>query len=943
MHLSHRPPLCIVHCAFCIALALAALGVAKAAAPATYLDYIESNGTSQYIDLGIEGRCNLEVEAVLAYVRLPNDASFIASRNGNTRFYPLHYWDGVFQLGYGNNTATSVRAMRDVKYTLNAKFTQGEQTMTVDGTVVARGTSSTAVSTGRTMYLFACNYGGSPNYYTQGRLYSLKIWNLVDGERGNLLGDFRPCLDGDGVPCLYDAVTEDYFHNAGSGTFAYGELPAANLPTVHHYVEYLESDGTQFINTGIPAQLGLKTNVRFSFTTVPNDGGILCAVGNGYRIYGAYYYVPNKGFFYATGSGANIPSSEHLATAGTIYTVAADLFRNYRNFYLNGEEIGPVYTADYNLDTLLPFYLFCRNNGGTPDYFSSMRLYECQIWGSVHTRQRTDDPALLLDLHPCVDTDGVAGLYDSVSGRILYKGRGNAFATGPALSTAARVIAASGALFEGTASPDYGSDDTLAEGDVETYTCDRYHVDDAGLVYECVGYTTATSEDGSIWSAESALVESRSATLAYPGGWWRLTWQWRHVGYQIKTELPAGASVAASSPPLGGVADCYAIDQAVSFTASATDGGGNTFAGWAGDLATSVFDTNRTTTVTAATRAKTLVAHYRHAWTLLSEVNGVKTITDGLWTNEVVDGVVGAMAGVGKLDFTTVENDLGFKITSFKSWMPNTSHLGPQLITEVIAPDAETVEALTFDDCRYLERAVLSPSLHHIGRSAFYRCTSLREISPSLSQYLSQARNTTAADMYVFRYCGNLTEDVVVERSKGDGTLVLPDAVFEESGIRAVDFSRCRGNVDLTSTASYSTFRRCANLGYMKLNPDIESIPRGMCWGLAALTNLYITGALPAPENIGGFYAYDYYRLKVYISKALNPTVVADLQLRAPTEAEMAKATFPRAEYEAGKFLGVWDQPTSGWGALEADGKFRQMWVVDWNPPTAGATVIMVQ
>ena len=129
----------------------------------------------------------------------------------------------------------------------------------------------------------------------------------------------------------------------------------------------------------------------------------------------------------------------------------------------------------------------------------------------------------------------------------------------------------------------------------------------------------------------------------------------------------------------------------------------------------------------------------------------------------------------------------------------------------------------------------------------------------------------------------------------------------------------------------------------MKLNPNIESIPRGMCWGLAALTNLYITGALPAPENIGGFYAYDYYRLKVYISKALNPTVVADLQLRAPTEAEMAKATFPRAEYEAGKFLGVWDQPTSGWGALEADGKFRQMWVVDWNPPTVRATVIMVQ
>ena len=55
MHHRH-PSLCIVHYALCITLALAALGAAKAAPPATYLNYIESNGTSQYIDLGIEGR-----------------------------------------------------------------------------------------------------------------------------------------------------------------------------------------------------------------------------------------------------------------------------------------------------------------------------------------------------------------------------------------------------------------------------------------------------------------------------------------------------------------------------------------------------------------------------------------------------------------------------------------------------------------------------------------------------------------------------------------------------------------------------------------------------------------------------------------------------------------------------------------------------------------------
>lgn len=923
----------------------------SAAAPATYLEYIESNG-SQYIDLGIEGRCNLEIEAELAYVAIPGDGSFIASRTGGTRFYALHHYEGVFQLGYGGSNATSIRGMRNIKYTLNSKFTQGEQTMTIDGTQAVRGTSGTVVSTGRNIYLFACNYDGNATYYTKGRIYSLKIWNLVDGARESLLGDFRPCLDGDGVPCLYDSVTDGYFYDARSGTFAYKMFDEPQTTTVDHYVEYIESDGTQYIDTGIAAMPGVKTSIRFSFTTVPNDGGILDAVGGNTKFYAAYYYLGSKGLFYASGS-SNVPDTEHYATAGTIYTIATDLFRDYRNFHINGEEVGPELTANLDADSLQQFYIFCRNNGGSTDYFSRMRLYECQIWGSVYTRQRTDDLRLLLDLHPCVDTDGVAGLYDSVSGRILYNGRsgGNAFATGPALASTARVIASSGAVFAGTASPDYGSDDTLSQGDVETYTCDRYYVDDSGLLYECVGYTTATSEDGSFWSDESALVESRGATLAYPGGWWRLTWQWRHVGYRIRTELPAGATVTASLAPLGGIADCYALDQAVSFTASATDGNGHTFAGWAGDLASGVFDTNLTTTVTSATSAKTIVAHYRHAWTLVSEANGVKTITDGLWTNEVVDGVVGAMNGVGKLDFTTVEHDLGFKITSFKSWMPNTSHHGPQLLTELIAPDATSVEALAFDDCRHLMRAVLSPALNHLGRSAFYRCTALTSISPSLSRYFSQAVNTTTNDMYVFRYCENLAEDIVVERRKSAGPLVLPNSYFEEgAGITSVDFSKCRGRVDLrtyrvdtVAGESLSTFRRCGSMRTMTLNPNLEEIPRGMCWGLASLTDLYITGRLPAPEDIGGFYTYEFYKLRVHISKALNPNVVADLQLRDPTAAEMAKSTFPRDAYEAGKLLGVWDQPTTGWGDLESDGKFRQMWVLDWTPPADNATFLLVR
>lgn len=925
----------------------------SAAAPATYLEYIQSDGT-QYIDLGIVGRCNLEVEAEVAYVEIPSDACFIGSRTGNTRFYALHHYSSSMLIGYGDNTLANAYGMKWMKYAIDAKFVKGSQTLSINGVVRATRTVNAEYDTGRNLYLFACNNGGTASWPTKGRIFSLRIWDLEDGKRTELLRDFRPCLDGSDVPCLYDSVSDGYFYNeaAGANAFAYKALDEPQTATVDHYVEYIQSDGTQFIDTGIIGQPGMRSSVKMSFVSVPSDGGILCLRENN-RFYLAYYYPGNGGFFYANGN-ANVPSSPQLATAGDIYTIRADVFRDVRDFYINGNEIGPRYTSDNLTPNNLTktMHLFGLNDNGTSNYRSSMRLYECTIWASTLNVRSDGELVMIADYHPCVDTDGVVGLYDTVSGRILYNGRagGNAFIAGPSLSTAARVIASSGSEFENTASPAYGMDDTVSQGDIVTYTCERFATNSVGQLFECYGYTTATSEDGSQWSDESALDETRSATLEYPGGWWRLTWHWRRVGYSLAATAPEGATISISSQETDFPEGYYVENETVTFTASATDGAGNVFAGWIGDIPSGVFDARRSIPITA-NADKSITAMYHHAWTIDSISGNVTNITDGIWTIEVENGVVGAMSeGVGPLDFTNVEHDLGFKITSFKSWMPATWHVGPKKITEIIAPDAVTVEALTFDDCQYLERAVLSPALKHLGRSAFYNCRALRDISPSLSRYLSQAENTTTNDLYVFRYCGNLAEDIVVERRKGAGPLVLPDAYFQESGITSVDFSKCRGRVDLrtygagTVTGDYlSTFRRCFSLKTITLNPNLTELPRGMCWGHTSLTDLYITGRLPAPEYIGGFYAYDYYKLRVHISKALSPNVVADLKLRGPTEAEMALATFPREAYEAGKLLGVWDQPTAGWGELESDGKFRQMWVLDWTPPSETATYLLVR
>ncbi|MBR1920513.1 MAG: leucine-rich repeat protein [Kiritimatiellae bacterium] len=928
-------------------LALSALGAALslfAAAPTKYLEYIESDASkSQYIDLGVEGKCYQEIEAEVAYVAFPNDGGFIGCRNsGDTRFYALHYYGGVLNFGYRMLVPTTLPGMLGAKYALDVKFMPGAQTMSLDGNLVASRSDSAELSTGRNLFVFATNNSGNPNYFTSGRLYSLKVWNLdANGERTTLAGDYRPCLDANDVPCLYDAVSDACLYNGGSGSFAYAELPAADAPTVDYYVEYVETDGSQYVDTGVLGQTGLGATLQMSFTEVPSDGGILCAFNNN-RIYLAYYYPGNKGFYNASGS-SNVPALAHEATAGTMYTIQSDIYRDYRNFWLNGEEVGPNYTSDNQTSISTTLHLFGRSNAGTSDYRSKMRLYSCTIVGAPYTRNKTDALVTVRDFHPCVDTAGVAGLYDTVSGRIFYPAIGNALAAGPALATAARVVASDSSEFPGTASPAYGTDSAATPDAEETYACAKYFTTDEGVLFMCTGYTTATSTDGSVWSAESALVASREATLTYPGGWWRLTWHWQTAGYRATFTLPEGAMVVDDAETGDFPAGCYPASATVSFTASATDGAGNTFVGWSGDVPSGVFDTNRTLAVSMSA-AKSLVAHYRHAWTLVSESAGVKTITDGNWTVEVEDGVVGRIAadGIGPLDFTSVEQDLGFKVTAFKTW-EGTSHQGPANLTRVVAPDVTEVGNLSFNYCRNLESAVFSPSLRRLGRSAFYNCQSLVEISPAVSAYLSQCESTSA-DLFVFGHCAKLAGDLVV--AHGKSTLYLPDWYFNGTLLSSADFSRCRGTVDFTTyqdAEQNGTFRYCSALGSVTLPPDLASLPRGLFWGCSSLTNLYVTGALPALDRIGMFYSLEFHKLRVYISQELNPTVVSDLELREPTAEEMTKPFFPRAEYESGKLLGVWhtDETLPNWGALDWGGRFCPMWVIDWQPPRHASGLVL--
>ena len=73
-----------------------------------------------------------------------------------------------------------------------------------------------SITTDRTLYLFAENYGGTLYRRGKTKLYYLKILN-----NGVLQRDFIPVIDWNNRPAMYDKVSGQMFYNQGTGEFNY--------------------------------------------------------------------------------------------------------------------------------------------------------------------------------------------------------------------------------------------------------------------------------------------------------------------------------------------------------------------------------------------------------------------------------------------------------------------------------------------------------------------------------------------------------------------------------------------------------------------------------------------------------------------------------------------------------------------------------------------------
>ena len=188
-------------------------------------------------------------------------------------------------------------------------------------------------------------------------------------------------------------------------------VPGPKLPSGYTELEYVQSSGTQYIDTGFKPNQDTKISITVDFplsgttwlygcrtSAQLNKLGFLCIAGNAYR------------FDYAS-------SANTLTTKPTgKFTIDSDK----NKCYINGEL---VFTATYTtFASPVNMYIFNNNNNGSLGHGSSAKLYNCSIY---------DNGVLIRNFIPCKNTSGTVGLYDSVNNQFYQNSGTDTFIAGP--------------------------------------------------------------------------------------------------------------------------------------------------------------------------------------------------------------------------------------------------------------------------------------------------------------------------------------------------------------------------------------------------------------------------------------------------------------------------------------------------------------------------------
>lgn len=377
----------------------------------TQLEYIESTDM-QRINTGFIPTINSKIRVKFAPMTTSQSIGFFGSRIDPFRFCATTFNSGAqFTFAMTNDTWSTNRTDVVLNKIYDCTAYNGKQI--ING-VEYNEQVLTSFTTTSSFLLSPIDRGGLASN-GPAKFYLCQIW-----ENNVLVKDLIPAKrNSDNVLGMYDLVSNTFLTNVGTGTFVAGNVAPTPttpieiesvgdkqlLPYGYTQLEYLESTGTQYIDTGYKMTSDVvEYGIRF-YGTQPNGKSLFGTEGGSPTLYSGIPYSIQNTVYIGRGT-AGSPSL--LTDAINDYIIATSSSTN-GTITTNGVALNFTYSGGIYKDGNI--YLFTNNSIYIKQQATSIKCYSFYI---------KDNGVLVRNLIPAKrNSDNALGMYDTVSNTFL--------------------------------------------------------------------------------------------------------------------------------------------------------------------------------------------------------------------------------------------------------------------------------------------------------------------------------------------------------------------------------------------------------------------------------------------------------------------------------------------------------------------------------------------
>lgn len=183
--------------------------------------------------------------------------------------------------------------------------------------------------------------------------------------------------------------------------------PASRLPEGYAEVQYIQSSGTQYVDTGFKPNQDTRVLIKLSTSETGS-----------HTVFGADFSWTDDGF--ALGVGFTHYGKETGTISGLNNESPHEVDFNKNIIFMDGSTVLTMGASTFSVPHNLA--LFANNRAGGIQEKTTMALYYCRIY---------DGNTIIRDYIPCKNAGGAVGLYDLVDGKFYGNAGTGVFLAGP--------------------------------------------------------------------------------------------------------------------------------------------------------------------------------------------------------------------------------------------------------------------------------------------------------------------------------------------------------------------------------------------------------------------------------------------------------------------------------------------------------------------------------